>query len=234
MILPRSKRKPHVHCNGCRRMVPAYGQANTNAIKCEQRGSCRSRAVLTKQPFGEGHMGDTSIYPSSRGRKFPSNWREIRQQIFNRDGGRCQQCDTDIAEQIATYQKLVAWNKDTAARYVREIGIRGFIGHFFQVDHIVRAADGGSDAEDNLRTLCVPCHHDITLTQNWLDRQSKKPASKELTEREQFVLDCRLGRGRRFHTLEELAGILNVTRERVRQIELRAMRRMENTDGSVA
>lgn len=28
----------------------------------------------------------------------------------------------------------------------------------FEVDHIVRYVDGGSNLEDNLQTLCLPCH----------------------------------------------------------------------------
>jgi 5-methylcytosine-specific restriction endonuclease McrA len=34
----------------------------------------------------------------------------------------------------------------------------GTSGQDLEVDHIVRYADGGSNQEDNLRTLCRPCH----------------------------------------------------------------------------
>lgn len=48
-----------------------------------------------------------------------------------------------------------------------------------------------------------------------------------LTERERQVIELRYGlEDGRTHTLEEIGGILNVTRERVRQIEARAMEKL--------
>ena len=48
-----------------------------------------------------------------------------------------------------------------------------------------------------------------------------------LTERERQVIGLRYGlEDGRTHTLEEIGGILNVTRERVRQIEARAMEKL--------
>ena len=47
----------------------------------------------------------------------------------------------------------------------------------------------------------------------------------ELTEREQKILRLRFGLVGRPQTLEEIGGVLGITRERVRQLEMRALRK---------
>jgi hypothetical protein len=47
------------------------------------------------------------------------------------------------------------------------------------VDHIIAAADGGSDDRANLRALCNPCHKKHTASQN---RERRKRQSKSRGE----------------------------------------------------
>lgn len=53
---------------------------------------------------------------------------------------------------------------------------------------------------------------------------------KQLTEREQKILRMRFGVNMRAHTLREVGNKLNVTRERVRQIENKALRKLRQPD----
>jgi RNA polymerase primary sigma factor len=60
-----------------------------------------------------------------------------------------------------------------------------------------------------------------------------RAALESLSERERRVLELRYGiRNAREHTLQEIAGRLGVSRERVRQIEARAMQRLRGRNGT--
>src|SRR5215212_3872433 len=56
-------------------------------------------------------------------------WMELRDQVLRRDGYACQRC-----------------------------GAHG-PGVAYRIHHVVPLAQGGTDALDNLVTLCVECHH---------------------------------------------------------------------------
>ncbi len=56
----------------------------------------------------------------------------------------------------------------------------------------------------------------------------------KLSHRERGVLKLRFGlKGNRPHTLDECAGVFNVSRERIRQIEAKALKRLRNPDISI-
>ncbi|RFB74328.1 MULTISPECIES: HNH endonuclease [unclassified Herbaspirillum] len=69
-------------------------------------------------------------------RGYGSKWTEIRKRILARDNGLCQPC---LKQQRSTRAK--------------------------HVDHIIRKADGGSDRDDNLQSICVACHRTKTATE---------------------------------------------------------------------
>lgn len=44
--------------------------------------------------------------------------------------------------------------------------LRGGFGRLWDIDHIVPLADDGTSEMENLRTLCVKCHHQVTKAYN--------------------------------------------------------------------
>lgn len=66
-------------------------------------------------------------------RGYGTEWDKLRKRILERDNYLCQPC--------------LAKGRVTAAK---------------AVDHITPKAKGGTDAEDNLRAICGPCHDDKT------------------------------------------------------------------------
>ena len=66
---------------------------------------------------------------SSAQRGYGSAWRKLRQRVFERDHGLCQQCLRDGRVSAAT-----------------------------DCDHIISKAKGGTDEMSNLQMLCRACH----------------------------------------------------------------------------
>ena len=84
----------------------------------------------------------------------------------------------------------------------------GSIGEFIRDEHTLQPAE---------ETAKVMLHEQM------------ERVLKRLTPREERVLRLRFGlEGDKIHTLEEVGQILNVTRERVRQIEHKALRKLHN------
>jgi len=63
-------------------------------------------------------------------------WQQLRERILQRDCGLCQECKRNGKVKLGT-----------------------------EVDHIVQAADGGTDEDHNLELLCHDCHADKTAAE---------------------------------------------------------------------
>ena len=74
-------------------------------------------------------------------RGYGSEWDKSRVVVLRRDNGLCQQCLRD-----------------------------GVVAHGTHVDHIKPRSAGGTDAMDNLQTLCVRCHAAKTLLESMRGR----------------------------------------------------------------
>ena len=87
--------------------------------------------------------------------------------------------------------------------------------------------DGGGSFGDFLPDEHTP--QPAEETARTMLHEQMEAVLKRLTPREERVLRLRFGlEGDRVHTLEEVGQILNVTRERVRQIEHKALRKLHN------
>jgi RNA polymerase primary sigma factor len=94
----------------------------------------------------------------------------------------------------------------------------------------------GPDDEANGVMPFVSDHTAIDPLERTLDRElttKMRDALAVLDEREEAVIRMRYGIGRKIrHTLEEIGKVLNLSRERVRQIEAIALRKIEGTEES--
>lgn len=85
----------------------------------------------------------------------------------------------------------------------------------------------------NVAQLEGAVYEDVEKPEDQIDKKDLKATLEkvldDLTPREKKVLILRFGLdGCKEHTLEEVAQLMNVTRERVRQIELKGLRNMRN------
>jgi 5-methylcytosine-specific restriction protein A len=120
------------------------------------RGTCRwcGEAIL----HGEGEKAGLE---NRRRRWHPecvetynaSDPREARRRVRRRDRGVCAECRID------TY-KLRRELKKKGRGMTRELRKLGFKPRksLWELDHIVPLIDGGGHADENLQTLCTPCH----------------------------------------------------------------------------
>ena len=89
---------------------------------------------------------------------------------------------------------------------------------------------GRDDVARALGIAPEPVLPDETLTAKE-DKAALEEALNTLTPREAAVLELRFGlKGQGEHTLEEAAQMFNVTRERIRQIESKALRKLRHPD----
>jgi RNA polymerase primary sigma factor len=87
--------------------------------------------------------------------------------------------------------------------------------------------DGSGQISDFIEDSGAPAPPDAVVRANL--REKIKQILKNLTERETKILEMRYGLvDGREHTLEEVGDRFNVTRERIRQIELKAIRKLQH------
>ncbi|HEY3984625.1 HNH endonuclease [Cedecea sp.] len=95
--------------------------------------ACCKNTTIDRSGFCDEHKGDgwKQYKPGQtrHQRGYGTGWDKARLRILKRDKGLCQNC-------------------------LR----RGAITEAAAVDHIVAKANGGSDSDDNLESLCIPCH----------------------------------------------------------------------------
>lgn len=102
-----------------------------------------------------------------------TDWDYARELVFERDKGICQVCTLDLTallrqrqrelsarfvgrpdaelERAARASILADWNIRTGKRLA-----------IFDVDHILAVSEGGDNRHANLRTVCIPCHRQLT------------------------------------------------------------------------
>lgn len=82
-----------------------------------------------------------------------SDPREARRRVRKRDRGRCAVCRVDTYKVRRELLKIGRGR----AKAIRAQGYKTGKS-FWELDHMVPLIDGGSHEDDNLQTLCTPCH----------------------------------------------------------------------------
>jgi 5-methylcytosine-specific restriction endonuclease McrA len=99
-----------------------------------------------------------------------SDPREARRRVRKRDRGRCADCGVDTYKVRRELRKVGRGR----TRATRERGYKPGQS-FWELDHIVPLIDGGSHDDENLQTLCTPCHTRKTAAEARV-RATRKPA----------------------------------------------------------
>lgn len=98
------------------------------------RTSLGTRTTKRVGSFSQGAAPWTTKKRSKTTRhSYPANWKELREKVLKRDNYTCCTCHR-------TKPQLLE------------------MGRHLEVDHIIRLADGGTNAMINLQTLCNKCH----------------------------------------------------------------------------
>lgn len=85
---------------------------------------------------------------------------EARRRIRRRDRGRCNVCRVFTHALRRKMRKLGRGR----AKAIRELGFKPGQS-FWELDHIIPLVDGGSHEDENLQTLCTPCHSKKTAVE---------------------------------------------------------------------
>lgn len=84
-----------------------------------------------------------------------SQWAGVRQYVMHRDVS-CRLCGSETPRPVTLNRK---GSSGWVEPYTETV-------YQWEVDHIIRVVDGGTDHPDNLRLLCKSCHISVTREQN--------------------------------------------------------------------
>jgi 5-methylcytosine-specific restriction protein A len=120
------------------------------------RGSCRwcGEDILHEAGDHEGQVNRRRRWHQTCVDEYnESDPREARKRIRRRDRGICAACGVDT-------KKLKREFKAIGRGRVKAVRSRGFKPRksLWELDHVVPLIDGGGHSDDNLQTLCTPCH----------------------------------------------------------------------------
>jgi hypothetical protein len=121
-----------------------------------------------------------------------ATWRGLRAQLGKRDRGVCALCRVDCRALRRAYAQLP---KHKRAKFAEGYGIpsRRRRKTWWDADHIVPIAEGGLNALDNLRTLCIRCHKAETKSLNarrTAARRAADPPWQRMLRRANALLDA--------------------------------------------
>jgi 5-methylcytosine-specific restriction endonuclease McrA len=153
-----------------------------------------------------------------------SDPREARRRIRRRDRGICAECRVD------TYAVRREIKKIGRGR-TRELRSRGYKPRqsLWELDHIVPLIDGGTHDDENLQTLCTPCHTRKTAAEararaeraraEIAESGDDSPAAEDTSEPTPRAAPApRGGRKRARASLEDLLSAADATNSRVQAL----------------
>lgn len=85
------------------------------------------------------------------------NQQHLRRLAHERDKGICANCAADCDKTKAVYWAILDF--DAQVFYGTVLGLKDKPHIFWEADHIVESADGGTDEIENIQTLCLRCHY---------------------------------------------------------------------------
>jgi 5-methylcytosine-specific restriction endonuclease McrA len=86
-----------------------------------------------------------------------------RLRVLERDGRCCVHCGVnvvDVAEAFTLVQAMherKPWSYPTRQEFAKACGY-GDGSHTWETNHVVAVVEGGANDDDNLETVCIPCH----------------------------------------------------------------------------
>jgi 5-methylcytosine-specific restriction endonuclease McrA len=83
----------------------------------------------------------------------------LRECVFERDRGICAICRIDT---IALRRRILRLPFGTRVLEMKALRIVKGRKSWWEADHIVPVVEGGDSNLDNIRTLCVTCHRNVT------------------------------------------------------------------------
>lgn len=87
----------------------------------------------------------------------------LRDCVFARDRGVCAICRTDTHRARRRVMRLPFSARMLELRALQSRGvIHRHRKSWWEADHILPVVEGGDSNLENLRTLCIPCHRDVT------------------------------------------------------------------------
>lgn len=93
------------------------------------------------------------------------DWTHVRRQVEKRDRGVCRLCGISTERVRSIYRLLRSeWGWEAARQWIKANGFRPGSANW-EADHIVPRCEGGTNELSNLRTLCCPCHKNVTAQQ---------------------------------------------------------------------
>lgn len=97
------------------------------------------------------------------------NQQRLRRLAYERDKGICALCKADCHKIKCVYWAILDF--DAQGFYGEILGIKDKPHIFWEADHIVESADGGTDEIENIQTLCLRCHYAKSATSQAERRQ---------------------------------------------------------------
>ena len=87
----------------------------------------------------------------------------MRECVFERDAGVCALCNVDTHKLRRRVMRLPFAQRMRELRALQERGvIHRKRKSWWEADHIRPVVEGGDSNLENVRTLCIPCHREVT------------------------------------------------------------------------
>ncbi|ONM59413.1 uncharacterized protein [Zea mays] len=118
--------------------------------------------------------------------------RALRQALFQIERGKCSQCKLDCCKLVKhikllplgkreEYIRKVAPNIASRKKLLDKLVREPIDGNAWHADHIIPVYKGGGECKlENMRTLCVACHYEVTRTQHKELKEIRKKAKEHL------------------------------------------------------